>query len=175
MINFGPLTRAAALAGLLVVTPMAANPAFAAKAETDLLKTYVGDWKGRGTLIGAKSETVVCRLALTEGNAGKVNYSGRCAMAGTNLAVNGTLAYNDAAKRYEAAMTSNVTFSGIAVGKKQGDSIVFNLREKEKDEAGNDMTITAAIILQGKKIGVDFEVLFNNSGDMLKASVPFSK
>ena len=74
-------------------------------------------------------------------------------------------------------MTSNVTFSGLAVGKKSGDSIVFNLKERNKDEEGNDLTVTAAIVLKGsgKSIGVDFQVVFNATGEMLKASVPFSK
>jgi hypothetical protein len=172
---FGPLSRTVALVGLLIATPMVAAPAFAAKADVDLLKSYIGEWKGRGTLVGAESESVVCRLSLSEGNSDKVNYSGRCSLAGTSLSVNGTLAYNDAKKQYEAAMTSNVTFSGLAIGKKQGDGIVFNLKERDTDEQGNDMTITAAITLKSAKIDVDFSVLFNASGDMLKASVPFNK
>ena len=172
---FGPLSRTVALAGLLIATPMVAAPAYAAKADVDLLKSYIGEWKGRGTLVGAESESVVCRLSLSEGNSDKVNYSGRCSLAGTSLSVNGTLAYNDGKKQYEAAMTSNVTFSGLAIGKKQGDGIVFNLKERDTDEEGNDMTITAAITLKASKIDVDFSVLFNASGDMLKASVPFNK
>ena len=124
---------------------------------------------------GAESESVVCRLTLSEGNEDKVNYSGRCSLAGTNLAVNGTLAYNDAGRRFEAAMTTNATFTGTAIGQRQGSGLVFNLREKETDEEGNEMTITAAIVLGNDKIGVDFEVVFNATGDMLKAQVPFSK
>jgi len=173
----GPLMRMVALAGLLVAAPMAAAPAYAAAADVALLKSYVGEWRGRGQLIGAESESVVCRLTLSPGNQDKVNYSGRCSLAGTTVSVNGTIAYVDAARRYEAAMTSNVMFTGLAVGRKQGSNIVFNLREKNKDEAGNDLTVTAAIILGGggKSIGVDFGVVFNATGETLKASVPFSK
>ncbi|OEO29915.1 hypothetical protein VW23_023805 [Devosia insulae DS-56] len=172
-----PRLRSVALAGLLAISPVALTPALAAKADVELLKSYVGDWRGKGALVGAESETVICKLVLSPGNADKVNYSGRCALAGTNLAVNGTLAYNDAARRFEAAMTSNVTFSGLAVGKKQGDGIVFNLRERNKDEEGNDLTVTAAIALKGagKNIVVEFQVVFNATGDTLKASIPFSK
>jgi len=172
---FGPLSRSIAVAGLVGASLMAAAPAFAAKADIELLNSYLGNWKGKGVLVGQESETVVCRLSLTPGNADKVNYSGRCALAGTNLSVNGTLAYIDGKKRYEAAMTSNATFSGIAVGKKQGNGVVFNLRERETDEEGNDLTITAVIALINKKISVEFQVLFNTSGDIIKASVPFSK
>jgi hypothetical protein len=174
----GPLSRIAALAGLAFATPLAASvPAYAAAADVALLQSYIGSWKGRGQLIGAETESVVCRLSLSEGNADKVNYSGRCTLAGTSLSVNGTLAYNDGANRYEAAMTSNVTFSGLAIGKKSGDGIVFNLKERNKDEEGNDLTVTADIILKGKgqAINVNFQVVFNATGESIRASVPFSK
>jgi hypothetical protein len=173
----GALLRLAALAGLLAATPVSVAPAYAAGADVALLKSYLGSWKGRGTLIGAETESVVCRLSLSEGNADKMNYSGRCAMAGTTVSVNGTIAYNDSARRYEAAMTSNVMFTGLAIGKKQGNNIVFNLREKNKDDQGRDLTVTAAITLggAGKSIAVDFGVVFNATGETLKASVPFTK
>lgn len=174
MKSFGPLSRTLALAGLFSVALFSA-PAMAAKADIELLQSYIGNWKGRGQLIGAETETVVCRLNLTAGNQDKVNYSGRCSMAGTNLAVNGTLAYNDGANRFEAAMTSNATFNGLAVGKKSGSGVIFNLKERGEDEEGNDMTITAQIALNRGKINVEFNIVFNATGDMLRASVPFSK
>jgi hypothetical protein len=174
MKSFGPLSRTLALAGLFSVALFSA-PAMAAKADIELLQSYIGNWKGRGQLIGAETETVVCRLNLTAGNQDKVNYSGRCSMAGTNLAVNGTLAYNDGANRFEAAMTSNATFNGLAVGKKSGSGVIFNLKERGEDEEGNDMTITAQIALNRGKINVEFNIVFNETGDMLRASVPFSK
>lgn len=171
---FGPLSRTVALAGLFSVA-LFTVPAMAAKADVDLLRSYIGSWKGKGQLIGAESETVVCRLTLSEGNSDKINYSGRCSMAGTNLSVTGTLAYNDSARRYEAAMSSNATFSGTAIGRKTGNGVVFNLKEREKDEEGNDLTISSQIALNGGKIRVEFNVVFNSTGDMLKASVPFTK
>ncbi len=171
----GPLSRTLALAGLLFVGAFAATPVLAAKADVELLQSYVGDWRGKGEMVGAETETVVCRLSLSKGNQDKVNYSGRCSMAGTVLSVNGTLAYNDASNRFEAAMSSNATFSGLAVGKRQGNALVFNLRERNKDEAGNDLTLSAAITLRQEKIDVDFKVTFNATGETLTASVPFSK
>jgi hypothetical protein len=72
-------------------------------------------------------------------------------------------------------MTSNVTFTGIAVGKRSGNGIVFNLHQRDTDEQGNDMTISAAITLAKGAITVDFSVLFNKSGDTIKAEVPFSQ
>jgi len=166
--------RVAAAFGAALLVQFAA-PAFAASANVELLQDYIGDWRGRGVLIGAETESVVCRLSLSKGNDEKVNYNGRCSLAGTNLTVSGSMAWNDGTKRYEAAMTTNATFAGVAIGKRQGDALVFNLREQDKDENGNDLTITADIALRKEKISVDFSVLFNESGDTLKASVPFSR
>ncbi len=168
------LARASA-AGLVAATVGWSIPAYSAPADVELLKSYVGDWRGRGTLTGANTETVQCRLSLKTGNQDKINYSGRCALAGTTLSINGTMAWVDASKRYEAVMTSNATFSGVAVGKKSGNGIVFDLRERGEDEAGNDMTMSSTVALQNGAISVSFEVVFNESGDVIRASVPFSK
>jgi hypothetical protein len=175
MKSVGPLSRRLALAGLLLVAPLSVTPVMAAKADVELLQSYIGDWRGKGEMVGAETETVVCRLNLSKGNQDKVNYSGRCSLAGTVLSVNGTLAYNDAANRFEAAMSSNATFSGLAVGKRQGNALVFNLKERNKDEEGNDLTVSAAITLRKEKIDVDFKVVFNATGDSMTASVPFKK
>jgi len=175
MTIFGPLTRAAALSGLLLSAFSGIGPALAAPADVALLKSYIGEWRGRGVLYGASEETVVCRLSLSEGNQDKVNYNGRCALAGTNLSVAGTLAYVEANRRFEAAMSSNATFTGIAVGQKRGSGLVFNLRERDQDEAGKDLNITAQIQLNANAIQVTFEVVYVESGDSLRAEVPFSR
>ena len=173
MINFASLSRAAALAGLLAVS--GAAPALAAPADVALLQSYIGEWRGRGVLIGANTETVVCRMSLTQGNQEKVNYNGRCTLAGTQLSVAGTMAYIEASRRFEAAMSSNATFTGIAVGQKRGNGLIFNLRERDKDEEGKDLNITAQITLQEEAIRVVFEVVYVESGDSLRAEVPFSR
>lgn len=173
MLNFGSLSRAAALAGLLATS--GAAPAMAAPADVALLKSYIGEWRGRGVLIGANTETVVCRMSLSQGNQDKVNYSGRCTLAGTQLSVAGTMAYVEASRRYEAAMSSNATFTGVAVGQKRGNGLVFNLRERDKDEEGKELNISAQIHLQGDAIQVTFEVVYIGSGDSLRAEVPFSR
>lgn len=175
MTFLGPLSRAVALAGCAMLGGAASAPAYAGPAEVALLKSYLGEWRGRGTLVGSDSETVVCRLSLTQGNQDKVNYSGRCTLAGSQLAVAGTMAYIEASKRYEAAMSSNATFTGIAVGQKRGNNLVFNLRERDQDEEGKDLNISAQISLSANAIGVVFEVVYLESGESLRAEVPFSK
>jgi|ThiBioDrversion2_1041553.scaffolds.fasta_scaffold06420_2 hypothetical protein len=172
---FGPLARAVVLTGLSLAGVAAPSAAFAGPAELELLRSYEGEWRGRGQLIGAESESVVCRLNISKGNGDKVNYQGRCAVAGQTVAVNGTLAYIDARRRFEAAMTTNAGFTGLAIGQKRGGGIRFDLREREKDEGGNDLQIAAAIDLNKGQIVVNFDVTYVSTGDTIKASVPFTK
>ncbi|WP_152658757.1 hypothetical protein [Devosia chinhatensis] len=175
MTKLGPLTRAIALAGLLFSTGAAFVPALAAPADIALIQSYIGEWRGRGVLIGATQESVVCRLTASQGNQDKVNYNARCTLAGNTLSVAGTMAYVEASKRFEAVMSSNVTFSGVAVGQKRGQSLIFNLRERDKDEQGKDLNISAQIVLSGDNINVVFEVVYVESGDSLRAEVPLTR
>lgn len=175
MILLRPAMRLAALAGLvaaMAIGPVA--PAAAAQEDVALLKTYLGDWSGAGQLKGARSERVQCKITLTPGNQDKVNYSGRCAMAGQSLSVRGTIAYNDRGRRYEAAMTSNVGFSGTAIGKKSGDGIVFNLKERGVEE-NTTYEINAAIALKSGAMSIDFAFKDLSTGQGGSASVPFKR
>ena len=150
--------------------------AHAGDAEQALLASYVGNWSGEGVLVGGdKPEPFRCRLTLAKGVQAKVNYTGRCSLVGSNLSVSGTIAYVDASKRYEAAMSSNAGFTGLAIGRQQGSKISFDLREQQKDRGGSDVRIGSRIFLIGDSISIDFEVEFNNSGDVMTASVPFNK
>jgi len=168
-----PLMRAAALLGLVLSGSMLAGPVAAAPADIALLQSYIGDWRGRGTLTSDRPESVVCRLGLSQGNQDKVNYSGRCTLAGTTLSINGTLAYVN--NRYEAAMTSNARFSGTAIGRKQGNRIVFNLQDRSRGENNEDYAIDAQIVLNGNAINVNFSVTDNGTGKVMKAAVPFAR
>lgn len=174
----GPLSRLVALAGLTIVSLPAAAPAYAAKADVELLQSYLGSWKGsselKGKFRGKDGGKVACQLSLSKGNGDKVNYAGNCTLAGTSMTVKGTIVYNDAGRRYEAAMTSNVSFSGLAVGKRQGGGVLFNFKERNKDEEGMGLAVNASITLNPDRIAVNFDVAFDN-GDRLSAAVPFSK
>src|SRR5690606_25500645 len=125
MNNVTGAARALALAASLAAGAFVAAPSYAAT-DFDLLKQYIGDWRGRGVMTGAQKETVLCRMSLTQGNQEKVNYSGRCTLAGTTLSINGTVAYVAQNRRFEAAMTTNAGFTSMAAGQKRGDQIVFN-------------------------------------------------
>jgi hypothetical protein len=153
-----------------------AAPARSGEVELDLLTSYIGNWRGEGVLVGGEApEPFRCRLTITKGNQAKINYAGRCSMIDMNLSVSGTIAFDDAAQIYQAAMSSNAGFTGLAIGRQEGDRISFDLREKQTDRGGNDIRIGSRILLIAGSITVDFEVEFNNSGRVLTASVPFSK
>lgn len=163
-----------AAAGMLALSFV--GPASAGPAELNLLESYVGDWEGAGTLVGGEApEPFRCRLTVAKGNQAKINYAGRCNLINMNLSVSGTIAFNDSTNRYEAAMSSNAGFTGKAVGRKQGNRISFDLAERQTDRGGNDVRIGSRILLIGDSIQVDFEVEFNNSGEVLTAAVPFSR
>ncbi|MCP8884759.1 hypothetical protein NIM87_14695 [Devosia sp. XJ19-1] len=167
----------AALVALALLAPTA-TPSMvqAANGELDLLTSYIGDWRGEGALVGGdQPEPFRCRLGVSQGNLLKINYTGRCTLVNATLSISGTIAYNDAERRFEAAMSSNAGYTGLAIGRQSGGNISFDLREQQKDRAGGDVRIGARILLINDKITVDFEVEFNNSGDVLTASVPFNR
>lgn len=170
---FGPLSRAVLVGAAMVASTTL--PAFAGP-EMDLLKTYIGTWKGTGTVSGNQAQPVTCRMALTKGNGDKLNYNGRCSLAGAQLAVYGTIAWIEAKHHFEAAMTSGIGgFNGVAVGQRSGGNIVFDLQQRANDNQGEDITISAKVLLTGNSIGVDFHAKFNSSGDKVDAKIPFSK
>jgi hypothetical protein len=162
---------AAGVAATVMVAGFAALPAKAGEAELALLS-----WKGSGALVGGeKPESFRCRLGVSKGNQAKINYAGRCTLVDMTLSVSGTIAFDDKIQRYQAAMSSNAGFTGMAIGQKRGESISFDLAEKQVDRGGNNVRIGSKITLVGDQITVDFEVEFNESGDILTASVPFSR
>lgn len=168
--------RVIPLAALIAGVSLAAVPVRAGEAEIALLSSYIGNWTGEGALVGGEQpEPFRCRLTVAKGNQAKVNYTGRCTLADANLSISGTIAYNDDAGRYEAAMSSNAGFTGLAIGRKQGNGISFDLKERQDDRSGKDVRIGSRISLQGESIKVDFEVEFNDSGQVLTAAVPFSR
>ncbi|SFV38396.1 protein of unknown function [Devosia crocina] len=153
-----------------------AAPASAGPTEQALLANYIGNWRGESVLQGGDSpEPFRCRLSVSSGNQGKINYTGRCALINMNLSVSGTIAFVEARGHYEAVMTSNAGFSGTAVGQQRGNQIGFDLVERQRDRGGNDVQIGSRLFLIGDQITVEFQVEFNNSGELLTASVPFSR
>jgi hypothetical protein len=170
------LHRLAAL-GALVAGWVGVFPAYAGPAEVALLANYIGEWSGSSVLEGGDfPEAFSCRLSVGKGNRAKINYAGRCTLVNMNLSVSGTIAYDDATRTYQAIMGSNAGYKGVAVGRVKGDTITFALSEQEQDRAGNLVRLGATItLIKSTTIEVDYEVEFNNSGQVLTAAVPFSR
>lgn len=166
----------AAAAAALLMAGAVAQPALAGPTEAALLSSYIGSWAGEGVMVGGKQpEDFRCRLTVSKGAQAKINYSGRCTLVNMNLSVTGTIAFDDDTRHYQAVMSSNAGFKGTAVGQQSGDNIKFNLTESETDSGGNDVRIGAILLLDGENITVDFEVEFNNSGQVLTTTVPFKR
>jgi hypothetical protein len=72
-------------------------------------------------------------------------------------------------------MSSNAGFTGLAIGRLRDGHISFDLREQQKDRSGSDVRIGSQILLVDGVITVNFQVEFNDSGEILQASVPFSR
>jgi hypothetical protein len=160
----------------VVLSIFAVAPAQSGPAEMALLESYIGSWSGEGLMVGGEApEKFKCRLTVAKGNNLKINYAGRCKLVNMNLSVSGTIEYDEGARHYQAVMSSNAGFTGLAVGRKSGSRISFDLAERQTDRGGNDVRIGSLLVLEGNKITVDFEVEFNNSGQLLTARVPFSK
>jgi len=169
----GPVTRAIAVAGILGASAL---PALAAQSDIDALSKYLGTYTGKGTVTGSQAQSVTCKMQLSSGNGGKLNYTGRCELGGAQLSVTGTIAYSDTNHRYEAVMNSGIGgFRGVAIGQKQGDRIVFDLHQRADDNEGNDITIASTVVLDDKGLSVDFHAVFNQSGDKVDAKIPFTK
>jgi len=153
------------------------SAALAGPTEVALLSQYIGEWSGASVLQGGdKPEPFTCRLTVSKGNQAKINYTGRCTLVNMNLSVTGTIAYDDPTRTYQAVMSSNAGYKGLAVGRVQGDKITFDLSEKQSDRAGRPVRLGASITLQGADtITVAYQVEFNDSGTVLTATVPFAK
>lgn len=152
------------------------GPALAAQEDIDLLKSYVGDWRGRGSAVLASTgqeETVVCRMSVHDAGAARVTFDGRCSLAGRTIAVAGTMIWNEEAGQYEAAMSSVASFQGVAIGRRSGDSIDFELLNRNAE--GKEYRIEAAMALLDAQIGMDFQITDLSTGGVTTAQVPFAQ
>lgn len=169
------MKRLLSLALAVLAASSMGSPAFAAPADIELLKSYVGEWRGRGTAVLASTgqdETVVCRMSVTDSDPTKVAISGRCTLAGRTLAVSGTVAFVEAANRYEAIMSSVASFQGVAIGQRQGSDIAFNLVDRNHERG--EHRIDAALALRGTEIHLDFRITHVASGASTTAQIPFA-
>ncbi|TDQ66245.1 hypothetical protein ATL17_0236 [Maritalea mobilis] len=153
------------------------TPSFAGKADIELLKSYVGNWRGRGEAKLASTgedETVLCKMDFTDTGPDRIGLRGRCSLAGTTLSMRGTVAYVEKNRRFEAVMSSNTSFQGVAIGRRSGKNLNFSLLnvKAENDDA---FDIGVGLQLRNGQIVVKFDILHKESGGKSTANIPFSK
>ncbi|WP_196258370.1 hypothetical protein [Pelagibacterium limicola] len=168
------MKRLLSLALMVLAALPIALPAGAAQADVELLKSYVGEWRGRGTAMFAatgQNETVVCRMSVSDSDLTKVAIEGRCTLAGRTLAIAGTVAFVETANRYEAIMSSVASFQGVAIGQRRGSDIAFNLVDRNHERG--EHRIDADLSLRGSEIHLDFKITHVASGASTTARIPF--
>lgn len=143
--------------------------AFAGEAEAALLKSYAGQFTGRGQLRGKTTESVACRLSLQSSSSQKLRYSGRCVMAGETVPLRGTLSYSDARKRYEATASG----MGTVAGQKRGNGVTFTVGRDYRRQ-GQSGTFNVTFVLSGGAIAIDFAINDRANGAM-RAHVPLGR
>lgn len=159
------LLRLLVVVGLLL--SLAAAPATAASGT--LLQAYAGSWSGQGVLNGgAAPERFTCHLSVTKGSRGKIHFSGSCGLKAGTLSVRGTIAYIEAKRHYEATLSSIAGFSGVAVGSKRGDGLVFSIRDRR---AQNKNKLSAEIELRSKTITISFRSVIDGKAWNGKAAL----
>lgn len=152
----------AVLLALLIASPIA--PAFAAQADVALLQKYAGNWRGKGTLTGAESGSILCRLSFRP-KGERLSYSGRCSAGAGAQSFTGTMAFNESTKRFEA------TSSGQTIaGKRSGGGVVFTTNTSTRRG-----TITSTMSLKGGTISFQFRMVNPKTKAVTEGSVGFSK
>lgn len=172
-----PVFPRALLAGALALMVLPAiDTAEAAQTDIDLLYSYVGEWRGRGTATyrdTGESESVLCRMSIQPSAASKVAFTGRCSLAGGGLTIAGTVGFSDTNNRYEAVATT-ASYQGQAIGRRRGNGIHFTMVQTNSDD-GNTYEIDMGMALNDAEIAVDFGVLNPEDGWGMDADVPFER
>lgn len=157
------LARAVALTLLLAST---AAPAFAGPADTALLQSFVGNWKGGGKLTGADTGKVTCRMAFKFSKANRLTYTGRCTLGGMGgQSFNGVVTYNEAKKRFESA-----TSAGTVVGQKSSGGVTFTMNETDKRGA-----ISSQLFMGTGRLQFDFSMTDAKTHEVTSATIPLAK
>jgi hypothetical protein len=142
-----------------------ATPLAAAEADLAFLERLAGNWRGTGSLSGDQSGKVDCRLSLRPSGDHLV-YNGRCSLVGEGAqSFQGTISYNDAARRYEARSSQ-----GTAVGTRDGGALVFAFQGKNlRGSVNSTMRLTSSAIR------VDFRFTDAKTKGVSQARIPFKK
>lgn len=155
-------TLAAIAAAMIALT---AAPALAGPAETAFLQKLSNTWSGRGSLKGANSGPIACKVVVTAGGK-STKFQGRCNIPDmAQQAFSGTISYNDRAGRYESR-----SMNGTVPGIRKGDKLVF--RTSSRNLAG---TSTSTMTISPTSLVVDFALVEKKTGDKTTSRITFSR
>lgn len=160
------MTRRKLFAALGLAAALALPVAHAAEADVTFIRSFAGNWQGKGRLTGAEEGNLVCRLTMKPSGT-RLFYNGRCALDGQgSRSFQGTIQYNDDLRRYEAKTSG----SPIVVGKKSGGSIVFSF--SDSDERGS---VSSTMTLSASTIRFAFTAVDAKTREVTRASIPFRR
>lgn len=153
-----------AIIAALLIAPLAL-PAIAAESDVRLIQSYAGDWYGNGKVSGEDGGNLECRMNMKSSGA-KLFYNGRCSLDGQAAqSFQGAIGYNQDLRRYEARSGDN-----MVLGRRSGGGVVFSF--SDENERGK---VNSTITLGGSTIRLAFTLVDGESGDTVKASIPFRK
>ena len=159
---FRKATLAAVAAAMIALT---AAPAFAGPAETAFLQKLSNTWSGKGSLKGANSGPIACKIVISGGGK-STKFQGRCNIPDmAQQAFSGSIAYNDKTKQYESRSAG-----GTVPGIRKGDKLVF--RTSNRSIAG---TATSTMTISPSSLVVDFALVDAKSGDKTTSRITFAK
>jgi hypothetical protein len=160
---FRRITLAAVAAAMIALT--AAPAAIAGPTEQAFLQKLSNTWSGRGSLQGANSGPIACKIVISGGGK-SAKFQGRCNIPDmAQQAFSGSITYNDKTKQYESRSAS-----GTVPGIRKGDKLVF--RTSSRNLAG---TATSTMTISPSSLVVDFALVDKKSGDKTTSRITFSR
>lgn len=158
---FRKIVISVAAAAILAFT---AAPAFAGPAETAFLQKLSNTWSGKGTLKGAETGPIACKVVITAGGK-NAKFQGRCNIPDmAQQAFSGSISYNDKTKRYESR-----TATGVVPGVRKGDRLVFTT--SSKNIAGSSRSV---MTISPNSLVIDLS-LTSKKGEKTTSRVTFSR
>jgi hypothetical protein len=155
------LAVAGVTAAMIAIT---AAPSFAGPAETAFLQKLNSTWSGKGSLKGAESGPIACKIVFTAGGK-STKYQGRCNIPDmAQQAFSGSISYSDKNKRYESK-----SVGGTVPGVRKGDKLVF--RSSSKNAGG---TATSTMTISPNSLVVDFAIV-DKKGGKTTSRITFSR
>ena len=159
---FRNATLAAVTAAMIA---LAAAPAFAGPAETAFLQKLTNTWSGKGSLKGANTGPIACKIVITGGGK-STKFQGRCNIPDmAQQAFSGSITYNDKTRQYESRSAG-----GTVPGIRKGDTLVF--RTSSRNLAG---TSTSTMSISPSSLVVDFALIEKKTGDKTTSRITFTR